>query len=332
MQDIYIKIYKKTFFLFIRLLRIFTKKFDKKISLFLSKTKWSSGYFPETLEVTTTVGCAMMCDYCPQEAYKKNGKEYPKVLSFDTFKDAMKNVDNKVKIHWTGFSEPLHCKEFTLMADYLNERGFKQHISTTMFGRDHCREYMCETRVFEQMVYHLPDNNNRMHLKVTDKYLDYLEKSITFQSQIISKKKFTVMVIGNDFQKQVRELIDRLLNKKVILESQIYIRKLLVTRAGSVQVDDIEGFDQQISFSKKKFNKNNKKLFYCGYGRLKQGVLLTNGTLAICANDYSIDHNVGSLIDNKLDDLYKHKKLFSNDEFIYGEKSPCKNCEFYESL
>ena len=76
----------------------------------------------------------------------------------------------------------------------------------------------------------------------------------------------------------------------------------------------------------------NKKLYYCGYGRLKQGVLLTNGTLAICANDYSIEHNVGSLIENKIDDLYKHKKLFSNEEFIYGNKSPCKNCEFYESL
>ena len=326
-----IQIFKKIFFLSVKFLRIFTNKFDKKISLFLSKTKWSNHEFPETLEVTTTVGCAMMCDYCPQDAYKKNGKEYPKVLSFEIFKRAMENVSNKVKIHWTGFSEPLHCQEFNLMADYLHERGFRQHISTTMFGRDHCREYMCKTKVFEQMVYHLPDDNNRMHLKVTDKYLNYLEKSITYQSQNISKEKFTVMVIGNDFQKNVRELINKLLNENILSQNQIYIRQHLVTRAGSVQVDQIEGFGQQISFPDKLKN-NKKKLFYCGYGRLKQGVLLTNGTLAICANDYSIEHNVGSLIDNKLDDLYKHEKLFSNEDFIYGNKLPCKNCEFYENL
>lgn len=326
-----INIYKKKiFFLLIKLLRLLTKKFDKKISLFLSKTKWSPGNFPRTLEVTTTVGCAMMCDYCPQDAYKKNGKEYPKVLSLETFKSAMENVDNTVKVHWTGFSEPLHCKDFPLMVDYLYKRGFRMHISTTMFGRDHCREFMCNSKAFEQTTFHLPDDKNRMHLKVTDKYLDYLEKALVFQSKNVTKKKFEVMVIGNDFQPQVRELINNLLNKKIISQSQIYVRKHLVTRAGSVKVEDIEGFDQQISFSKK--TDKNKKLYYCGYGRLKQGVLLTNGTLAICANDYSIEHNVGSLIENKIDDLYKHKKLFSNEEFIYGDKSPCKNCEFYESL
>ena len=181
MRIFFIKIFKNLFFFFLKLTRTFTKKFDKKISLLLSKTNWLSEIYIKGLEITTTVGCAMMCDYCPQENYKKNGKEYPKVLSLEIFKTAMKNVDNTVKVHWTGFSEPLHCKEFTLMSDYLYKRGFKQHISTTMFGRDECKEYMAKSKVFQSIMYHLPDDNNLMRLKVNDKYLHYLEKSLIFK-------------------------------------------------------------------------------------------------------------------------------------------------------
>ena len=60
--------------------------------------------------------------------------------------------------------------------------------------------------------------------------------------------------------------------------------------------------------------------------------MLTNGSLAICCNDYSIEHNVGSLINSKLENLYEHKELFLNEDFIRGKKLPCTKCEFYESL
>ena len=60
--------------------------------------------------------------------------------------------------------------------------------------------------------------------------------------------------------------------------------------------------------------------------------MLTNGSVAICCNDYSIEHNVGNLIDNNIIELYKHKKLFENDEFIRGNKSLCNRCEFYKFI
>ena len=80
---------------------------------------------------------------------------------------------------------------------------------------------------------------------------------------------------------------------------------------------------------KNDFIVRKNKLFYCSYGRLNKSVMLTDGSLAICCNDYSIEHNVGSLIDNDLKELYKHKKLFSDDEYIRGKKALCNKCEFY---
>ena len=327
MQFFFFKIVKKFLFFLLKFLRLFTKKFDEKISLFLSKLNWSSEINVKGLEITTTVGCAMMCEYCPQEAYKKNGKEYPRTLSFEIFKRSFQNIDNSYKINWTGFSEPLHSKDFTKMADYLHERGFKQHISTTMFGREESKEYLTKSNVFESIIYHLPDDKNLMKLKVNDKYLNYLERSIIFQAKNIPKKKFNIMVIGDEFEKQVRELLNRLLEKKIILSEQISIRKHLVSRAD--QIGDFEGFRKNSNFNK---ISDNKKLYYCSYGRLNKGVMLTNGSVAICCNDYSIEHNVGSLINNKIEDLYKHEKLFLNNEFTSGNKSLCKRCEFYKYI
>ena len=74
MKTFFIKFLKNIIFLFFRLVRMITNKFDKKISLYLSKSNWSSEIYVKGLEITTTVGCAMMCEYCPQSY--KNGKDY----------------------------------------------------------------------------------------------------------------------------------------------------------------------------------------------------------------------------------------------------------------
>ena len=60
--------------------------------------------------------------------------------------------------------------------------------------------------------------------------------------------------------------------------------------------------------------------------------MLTNGDLALCCNDYSIEHNVGLLIKNNPSELYKHEKLFLDDIFIKGKMPLCKRCEFYQKL
>ena len=321
------QIVKNCLFTILKFIRFFTYSFDNEISLYLSKLNWSSKIYNKSLEITTTVGCAMMCAYCPQENYKKNGKSYPRVLTFPIFKKALDNVNRDVKIHWTGFSEPLHCEEFSKMSDYAHTKGHVQHISTTMYGRKNSKDYISSSDKFDSIVFHLPDKDKLMNLKVNDEYIDYLEKTIRFQSRKIKTKKFLIMVIGEDFEEKVKILLKKLIIEKVISETQVEIRKHLVSRAG--QIEKREGFRQN---KIEKFDQNKKNLFYCGYGRLNKSVMLTDGSLAICCNDYSIEHNVGSLVDESLDQLYKHKKLFSDDEFISGNKKLCKKCEFYKFI
>ncbi len=324
-------------FKFIYLFRkFFSKEFDPSISRWLSKRNWShKSKLNKKIEITTTVGCAMMCSYCPQTQYKTQGKSLPVTMDFEIFKKAIVNVPKDYTIHWTGYSEALHHKDFSKMADYLKVMGYQQHLGTTMFGRQKSIEYLSYSKVFKSINFHLPDDENLMKLKVDDNYIKGLEKAIRFQSSFLNKKNLDVMVIGNDFHKNVRKLIDQLLHEKVLDNSQIDIRKHLVSRAG--QVEKMESFKMNERNSKN--NKNNDKLYYCSWGRLGQGVMLPDASLAMCCCDYSLEYISGSLINENLENIYMHKKLFykknyENEEknFFKGNFSPCSRCEFYKSI
>tara|TARA_B100001245_G_C22887317_1_gene427014 strand:- start:1050 stop:2051 length:1002 start_codon:yes stop_codon:yes gene_type:complete len=331
------KIKKIIIFKFIYLFRkFFSKKFDPAISRWLSQRNWSQkNKLNKKIEITTTVGCAMMCTYCPQTQYKTKGKNLPVAMDFEIFKKAMSNVPKDYTVHWTGYSEALHHKDFSKMADYLKQMGYQQHLGTTMFGRQISIEYLSYSKVFKSINFHLPDDENLMKLKVDDNYIEGLEKAIRFQSSILNKKNLDIMVIGKNFHKNIRKIIDQLLYEKVIQKSQIDIRKHIVSRAG--QVEKMESFKMN-----EKINKNNAdhdKLYYCSWGRLGQGVMLPDATLAMCCCDYSLEYISGSLIKENLKSIYKHKKLFDkkNDKinknnFIKGNFSPCSRCEFYKSI
>ena len=112
------------------------------------------------------------------------------------------------------------------------------------------------------------------------------------------EEKFSIILTMALIQKQVKELLNELLNKKIISQNQIVIRKHLVTRAS--QIGDFEGFRKN---SILKESNDNNRLYYCGYGRLNKSVMLTNGSSALCCNDSSIEHVAATLIENKLDKL-----------------------------
>ena len=95
---------------------------------------------------------------------------------------------------------------------------------------------------FESIVFHLPDKDKLMHLKVNDDYIDYLEKTIRFQSRKIKTKKFLIMVIGEDFEEKVKTLLNKLIAEDVISDTQAEIRKHLVSRVG--QIEERKGFRQ----------------------------------------------------------------------------------------
>jgi sulfatase maturation enzyme AslB (radical SAM superfamily) len=56
------------------------------------------------LEITTMVGCPLMCTFCPQDALKKSHPENTdKYLSLDNFKRIISKLSpQKVEIHYSA--------------------------------------------------------------------------------------------------------------------------------------------------------------------------------------------------------------------------------------
>jgi hypothetical protein len=311
-----IKIYQ-----FLRFISFF-RRFDKFFSKTLSTNK------KDILEISTSVGCAMLCEYCPQEIHKINGKNIPKRLTIDVFKKVLDNIESKTRIHWTGYSEPLGNKYFPEFVEMVKKKGNFQLISTTMHGHANCIDFMKKTTSFSQITYHLPDDKNLMKLKVDNEYLSNLRDSIVSQSKYISKN-IDILVIGDDFQVDVKKVINELLDQKILSISQIDIRKHLHTR--SSQVKNFEGFYN--SEIQKVDPQKKNKLFYCDKKRLNHGVLVPDGRISLCCHDYSLSFFQGDLKNNSLTNIYKQKQIYEeNTNFITGKFYPCSKCEYYKYI
>jgi len=312
---------------------IIPKKIMESILIFLSKSRKNS------LEITSSIGCTMMCDYCPQKLItsvstldKNNSK-----LDFNKFKLFVENIPKNTKISWTGYTEPLLHENFDKFVLYLNDRNFTQKISTTMHGFTKSQEFMSKFNGFEEINFHLPDNENLMKLKITDKYLNHLKNAIVYQSSI-NKKKVKIQVIGENFEKKVEKLINDLLDKNILLKENIDITKKISSRSNSLDRKKLSSLNfkkyelQRKDVSINNFFSSKKKYYYCSVKRLNKSVLIPDGKLNICCMDYSLNGIVGDLNDQNLNDVYKFKNKKFRKDFIYGDFQSCKNCEYYKYI
>ena len=305
---------------------ILPKKILDSIILSISKKKMSR------LEITSTIGCAMMCDYCPQTLIKLETRKnnLKRKLEMSDFVKFMSKVPIDTQIHWSGYSEPLAHEDFPKFVKFLKDKNYKQLISTTMFGRRETEIFMSKFKGFRSVTFHLPDDKNLMKLKVTDRYMYNLENAIRFQAAQI-KDEVYFLVFGKNFHPKIELLLKKLVNENVINEKSIEVRKHLHSRASSIDTSNLsENVEEKNNNEPVDFKSKTKK-FYCGHARLNQGVLIPNGDINLCCHDYSLSSNIGNLHTDSLNDIYKQKIIFNNG-FSDGNHDTCKKCEYYKSF
>jgi len=293
----------------------------------------------DALEISVKVGCGLFCDYCPQNEYIQNYKsKYPddeKVLTEETFKSVLRNVPNSVYIKWTGFTEPLDCKLFPLLALHLKDNGYKQQISTTLHGHPESILWFRDNLgVFREITLHLPDDSRLMKSRVSDTYLSNLDQLLRNASDLgFDEDRLVAFLIGNDFHEDIKTLLDLHLTKGSLSKSQIQNAKVLNTRNSTIDVNKLS--ISKVStrpFARK--DQVDRENFYCAYRRLNAGVLLPNGQVAICSQDYNLDFILGSLKTDSLETLYARIETSHelSQKFLAGEFFPCTKCEHYKPL
>ena len=301
-----------------------TKKIEVTNAFSLSKANQPH------LELSVRVGCGRLCDYCPQDSYIKSYKnlfpESDKWLTLDIMESVEKNIPSNTIIHWTGFTEPLDCKDFTVISDFLHLKRYKQLISTTLVGSKVNQRYFLENMNYfdSGITFHLPDSEGLMKGKFDIEYSLFLEEVIS-NLVVNGIEKYQFFLIGNDWHPCVKKVLEKY--KSVIPEDRIVKAKYLNTRVSAV-------IPLQFGLKQSEMALSSDSEFYCSYKRLNQGVLLPNGKVTICCQDYGLEGVLGSLETETLDNIYNviENDVIKREEFRKGNFSPCKKCEHYRPI
>jgi len=293
-----------------------------------------------SLEISVQVGCALYCDYCPQDIYRWRFKEiFPnqdKKLSEQTFYSAMSNVPTSTLIKWTGFAEPLASPDFHKFVLYLNKTGYEQDIGTTLSGSTSSMQWFSENlELFNNITIHLPDDNKLMKCNVNANYLETLKSVLAEQKRLgLKNDRFVIFLIGDNFQQDVENVINLSRKTGSIDSVQVHKAEVLNTRNANINVRklNIKKISERKSL-KIRIDQKKVKKYYCSYRRLNQGVMLPNGKVALCCQDYNLDFIIGDLKTDNLDILYQRIESDSKllNDFKSGHFSPCNKCEHYTS-
>lgn len=257
------------------------------------------------LEITSRIGCINMCKFCPQELLINRYAAQPKksrkiVLDFNAYKKCLKTVPKDVRIDFSGMAEPWLNENCTKMILYAYNHGFKRiTIFTTAVGMDIEDIQKIKHIPFEFFCLHLADKEGYSKIKVTGKYLKVVKK---IKDSNISN--LSLMALGK-LHPKLKPIFGKRLNSPP-----------LVSRAGNLPF----------------FPRINKTgpLTCCRPERLQHNVLLPNGDVLFCGDDYGITQILGNLLRDSYEDLFKGAAFKNIKKLLRSEKNGdilCRHCE-----
>lgn len=241
-------------------------------------------YTNPMIEITTVLGCAVNCKYCPQEVFIKEylkADNPDKVLSFENYKKCVDKLPKNTLIEFAGFTEPFFNPSCIDMIKYAKEQGYKVNMFTTLRGVT--KEILEQLLLiqFEEFVLHVPDDEGYANIPITEEYLELL------RCLARAKKPSGVSYIDNACaQGTVPEVVKHVLGEDV----RIYV--VLNDRAGNLKDENL--------YCKKKL----KGKLRCELAQdINHNVLLPDGRVVLCSNDWAMKHVLGNLLEQSYEDI-----------------------------
>lgn len=266
-----------------------------------------------SLEITTMIGCPLMCTYCPQDKLLKSYKDPVRVLPFDTFATAINKIPAHFEIVFSGYTEAWSNKNCTDMIEHALTKNRKISIFTTLQGmsEDDCDRiinlYKFYSRQFKQIWIHLPDAlGNMIGWKSTETYHRVLDRIV---------KSIPTNLMTMDNKSRVDPGIKMLISPKWWY---------LHTRANNLNVERIKN---QEFFDPPKY----EFIVECTRDKdYTSNVLLPNGDLTLCCMDYGLKHVIGNILTQTYDEILNGKPLQKikelNNQLGFSTETLCKSC------
>jgi len=268
------------------------------------------------LELTTVVGCPLMCSYCPQNKLKASYGDAEKYMTVANFTTILSKVPNHVQIDFSGMSEPWANPNATEMLELTLKRGYHAVVYTTLYGLSAQEARRVVALLLEhreqvkEVVLHLPDANGNMRgYKPSAEYDEVLG---IFAAAGKGLRSFRAMTM--DGRSRVHPSV------KLPATSSSWSG---LDRAGSLDTEAVanQPLDRAV---------NHSGPVSCSFTQFyDHNVVLPNGDVVLCCMDYSLKHKVGNLLTGDYYSLFESPgmgRLRAENTKLGPANTICKKC------
>lgn len=263
------------------------------------------------LEVTTKIGCKIMCRYCPQDVLINTYFSHPNrpsEMSFDVFKKCIDKTPQNCIVDFCGFSEPFLNTEAEKMICYAADTGRDVALYTTLVGLTKERFDKIKNIPFYYVVLHAPDKDNYAKIEMTDEYTELLKT-------VLHTKKAD----GSPF-------VDRANCQSTPNAKALKCAEGSGIRIGSTNLVDRAGNLRDSSIYEKVYNTGRLE---CGMAAgLNSNILLPDGTVVLCCMDFGLRHELGNLLESSYDEVTNGAGMMAVRDAMNTEDMwcVCRNC------
>ena len=246
--------------------------------------------------VTTRIGCKNCCEFCPQDtfirAYKKRLSDFhpgldpqpeEMLLSLDTFKRLLGRIPKNFAINFAGFSEPWLAPDCTDMVLAAHARGHRIRVLTTLVGMGPADVMKLTGMPFELFSVHAADEGPTTRIPMDETMMNTL--------RAVEKRGFSQLEFHNHSGRPHPNFV------KVFGRFEIRTAGV-VDRAGNLAREGKMPEPKRISGR-----------IRCGFNpqstKLANNILLPNGDVVLCCEDYGLKHVLGNLNSADLLSLYE---------------------------
>jgi hypothetical protein len=195
-------------------------------------------------------------------------------MRFETFASCLSKVPLDVEIHFLGMCEPWLNPQCTQMVLHAHRQGFRISVSTTLAGMKREDVDALKSVPFETFILHVPDVSGDMHLKTDAEYLRLLERVCRSGIHGLRYKRF------GELSREVKDIVGTL--EEIVWPTMNRANNLVGA-----------GFGPNFKVRGK---------IHCH--RKRNNVLLPNGDVVLCCNDYGLQHVLGNLRADSYESLF----------------------------
>lgn len=278
--------------------------------------KWArKRYESPIIEVTPTIGCRINCKYCPQGMILSsyNIISDKKEMTLEDYIFFVEKLPNNVLIDYSGFVEPFLNKQSIEMMEYTASMGLEMALYTTLENVDFNLVGRILKIPFREVVLHLPDEERYSKITIDATYKKILEILVNAK-----KEDGSPYIDSANCHGHLHHEIESIITGKVLLKGK------MMDRAGNIANEKNDLCSNSIL----------QGAIRCSRSKLlNHNVLLPDGTIVLCCNDYGMRHVLGNLRDSTYEEIMNSSTVMDIYDQMNQSKYDnllCRNCIYAE--